>query len=251
MTATDPFNLPERTEQILTDLYFARLLSTEQIAKRYFNTEATAHRTLHRLHTEKGVVIPRTPKKGLTVWMLNKSAFEREVQILRREGEPYRKWPKPRAIPHLADTNDVYLDIVDEMNRVLGELPDGWDWRNEAQAWTRYNHGGERGWVHQPDAEIHFAGNIYFLERQTHRARKTADQIAEKLEGYRRYTKRLRDQDTEGELEIVFACDEERDMDYALEAAEKYGLGMTAGDVEQIVEHLLGKAKATRPAKTA
>lgn len=251
MTVNNPFDLPERYEGILTDLYFTRLLSTEQIARRYFNTKATAKSKLHKLKREKGVVIPRTTQKGLTVWMLNKSAFEREAQILGREGEPYRKWPKPRAIPHLVDTNDLYLEIVDDLNEMLGELPEGWDWRNEAQAWRRYDHGGKHGWVHQPDAEIHFAGHIFFIERQTERARKTYDKIEEKLEGYSRYIKRLRNRGIEGEIEILFACDEERDMDYALEAAEKYGLGMTAGDTKQIADHLREQAQATEVVETA
>lgn len=251
MTVNNPFDLTERDESILTDLYFCRILSTQQIAYRYFNTEATAKRKLHRLKDEKGVVIPRTAKKGLTVWMLNKKAFEREIEILRREGESYREWPKHRAIPHLVDTNDIYMEIAEEMSRFLGEPPEGWDWRNEAQAWTRYNHGGESGRVHQPDAEVHFADSIYFLERQTRRARKTAEQIEEKLEGHRRYIRRLRSQGNDSEIEILFACDEERDMDYALQAAEKLGLGMTAGETEQIAEHLIEKAKAARPAKTA
>lgn len=245
------FNLTDRDEAILTDLYFARLLSTEQIAQRYFNTKATAKRHMHRLKDEKDVVIPNTPKKGLTVWMLSKRAFEREVEILHREGEPYREWPKPRAIPHIVDTNDIYMEIAAHLSRVLGELPEGWDWKNEAQAWTRYNHGSEHGLVHRPDAEVHFAGNIYFLERQTHRARKTREKIAEKLEGYQSYIRRLRSLSNEGELEVLFACDVERDMGYAQEAATKYGLAMTAGDGEQIADHLRDKAEAVVPAKTA
>ncbi len=245
------FDLTDRDEAMVTDLYFARLLSTAQIAKRYFNTEATAKRKLHRLKEEKGVVIPRTPKKGLTVWMLTKRAFEREVEILRRRNEPYRDWPKPRAIPHIVDTNDIYMEIAEHLSRVLGDPPEAWGWKNEAQAWTRYDHGGERGLVHRPDAEIHFTDSIHFLERQTHRARKTREQIGEKLEGYRRYIRRLRSLGNEGEVEILFACDEERDMDYALDAAEKHGLGMTAGDTEQIAEHLRDKAEAAVPATTA
>lgn len=251
MSTSLNLQLTDRDEAILTDLYFTRLQSTEQIARRYFKTFATAKRKLHSLKKEKGVVIPRTPQKGLTVWTLNKRAFERELQILRREGEPYREWPKPRAIPHLVDTNDIYIEIADDLTRILGDLPEGWDWKNEAQAWRRYDYGGVSGRVHQPDAEIRFAGNIYFLERQTHRARKTAEKIEEKLEGYQRYRKLLKSSGQDGELEVVFACDAERDMDYALEAAKKYGVAMTAGTTGDIAEHLLDKAKAATEAKRA
>lgn len=242
--------LTDRDEGIVTSLYFTRLQSTQQIADRFFNCYGTAKRRMYELKNDKGVVMPRTPKKGLTVWTLTRRAFNREVEALKREGEPYREWPKPRAIPHLVDTNDIYVEIADAMDEELGEFPE-WEWKNEAQAWTRYKQGGEKGRVHQPDAEISFGGNVYFLERQTHRARKTEEQIDEKLENYRRYIKRLRSLGHQGELEVLFACDVRRDMEYVETAAAKYGLAMTAGKPGQIASHLLQKAKALPPAQPA
>lgn len=235
--------LTERDEEILTDLYFTRLLSTRQIERRYFNTYATTKKRMYELRG-KGLIEPATPFSGLTVWTLTRPCFSQEVEYHQREGaDHYRGWPKPKAIPHIVDTNDVYMEIGDDLNRVLGEYPE-WEWKDEPRAWRRYNHGSESR-VHRPDAEIRFGANRYFLERQTERARKTSEKIEEKLEGYRRYTRLLRSSGHEGELEVLFACDAERDMDYALKAAEKYGLAMTAGYTSQIAGHLVEKAEET------
>lgn len=245
MAANSQFNLTDRDEAILTDLYFTRILSTQQIADKYFNTHSSAKRRMSELkNPELGMVARRNPYKGTTIWMLTRKAFTREVEDLHHEGEPYRDWPKPHSIPHFLDTNDVFIDISEEMNEVLGEHP-AWQWKNEPRAREPFKD-GEGRCVHQPDAEIAFGGNRYFLERQTERSRKTYQKIDERLDDYRRYIRRQRREGFEGEMEVLFACDEERDMKYATTAAERHGVYMTPGKPGLIAEHIVSKARATK-----
>ena len=252
MATMRQMNLSDRDEAILTDLYFTRVLSTKQIADKYFNTYNTAKARLAELADDLWI-IRRNPYKGTTIWTLTRPAFEREVEGLRREGERYRDWPSAHAIPHFLDTNDVFIDISEEMDGILGKRPacdwmgrTPWDWKQEPLAREAFKDGEGKG-VHRPDAEINFAGNRYFLERQTERARKTAKQIDDKInDDYRRYIRRQRREGFEGELEVLYACDEERDMRYANDAANRHGIQMISGKPGYIAEYIVGKAMEAR-----
>lgn len=244
MAVNSQLNLTDRDERILTDLYFCRILSTEQIAGKYFNTYNTAKRRMADLKNELEMVARRNPWEGTTIWMLTRRAFDREIETLHREGERYRDWPKQLALRHFLDTNDVFIDISEEMDEVLGEHP-AWEWKDEPHAREAFKDGQGKG-VHRPDAEISFGGNRYFLERQTKRARKTSKDLDQKLDTYRRYIRRQRRDGVEGELEVLYACDEERDMKYAQEAGDRHGIEMTAGKPGMIAEHLVGKARAMK-----
>ncbi len=239
--------LTERDEEILTDLYFTRLLSTEQIQARYFNAKNTAKSRLYDIEKMK-YIEPRTPYKGLTVWMLTKPAFEREVEDLRREHERYKGWPKPRAIPHFVDTNDVYIGIADKLNWMVGEHP-AWEWKDQARITQQRGKLGQQRNEKVPDAEITFPGRCYLLERQTERAKAKKSEIEQKVEGHRRHVRRLDEDATK--VEVLFACDVERYMDYALEAANELQVAVTAGTPEQIIEYLLEKAAETSAVQNA
>lgn len=244
MATMRQMDLSHRDEAILTDLYFTRVLSTQQIAAKYFNAYNTAKARLAELAGDLWI-IRRNPYKGTTIWTLTRPAFEREVEDLHREGERYREWPKPKAIPHFLDTNDVFIDISEELDGILGQRP-AWDWKQEPRAWEAFKDGEGKG-VHRPDAEISFAGNRYFIERQTERARKTAKQIDNKInDDYRRYIRRQRREGVEGELEVLYACDEERDMRYADAAGERHGVEVITGKPDYIAEYIAGKAMEAR-----
>ena len=244
MTASSQPNLTDRDEKVLTDLYFCRILSTEQITAKYFNNYNTAKRRMGEVRNELEMVRRRNPWAGTTIWTLTRRAFDREIEALGREGERYREWPKQMAIQHFLDTNDVFIDISDEMDEVLGEYP-AWEWKDEPHAREAFKDGEGKG-IHRPDAEIIFGGNRYFLERQTNRARKTAKDLEKKLDTYRRYIRRQRRDGVEGELEVLYACDEERDMKYAKDAANDHGVQMTAGKPGLIAEHLVSNARAMK-----
>lgn len=236
-----------RDEEILTDLYFTRLLTTEQIRTRHFNAFNTAKSRLYDIRYMK-YIEPSTPFKGLTVWTLTRTAFAREVEDLRRENEPYKTWPKPQIIPHFVDTNDVFVGIAGRLNQLLGKHP-AWEWKDEARMVATGSRNGKKKDEKLPDAEITFLGNRYFLERQTERARATRAEIEDKIDGHRRYLRRL--EESAGEIELLLACDKDRDMDYALDAAQKHQVAMTAATPQQIIEHLLAKAKKAAPTETA
>lgn len=243
MTASSQPNLTDRDEKVLTDLYFCRILSTEQIAAKYFNHYNTAKSRL-AVVKDMDMITRRNPWQGTTIWMLTRRAFDREIEALGCEGERYRDWPKQMAIGHFLDTNDVFIDISEEMDEVLGEHP-AWEWKNEPRAREAFKDAEGKG-VHRPDAEIAFADNRYFLERQTSRARKTAKDLDKKLETYRRYIRRQRREGFEGEMEVLYACDEERDMKHAKNAADHHGVQMTAGKPGLIAEHLVSNARAMK-----
>lgn len=239
--------LTPRDDEILTDLYFTRILSTRQIAAKHFNSLGSATRRMHDLK-KMGMVTHWNPWKGFVLWTLTRKAFAREIEALRRKDETHKGFPKPRIAPHFIDTNDVFIELSPKLDRMLSEHP-AWEWKDEARMPKRGRGSGSTPYEKQPDAEIVFCGNRYFLERQTSRARATRGEIEEKIEGHRRYIHRLRE--PTGEIEVLFACDEERDMDYAYDAAQKHQVKMTSGSPEQIVEHLEEKARAHRSKMSA
>lgn len=243
--------LTKRDEAIITDLYFTRMLSTEQIAALYFKTEATAKKRLYDLRRLKGVVEPLTPETGLTVWALTKPAFLRAAEFVYPE-DRYRGFPEPRFIPHMLDTNDLYVGLRNHLDRLFGEHP-SWEWTDEARLWWQRNSKGNssstRAKRSQPDAELTFADHRYLIERQTKRSRKTREELDQKVDGYRRYFSRQKE--TAGEMEVIFACDVERDMESVVTAAEKYNVQITAGTVEDITGYLIQQAEEAGSAKVS
>jgi hypothetical protein len=169
--------------------------------------------------------------------MLAKGAFRREAEDLRRYGETYPGWPKGR-VPHLLDTNDLYVRVAGELDAILGPHP-AWEWRDERRAHDEYRIGGSTV-KHQPDAEVRLAtGHVFFVERQTERARETAGAIREKVA---RHAARADHLGKRGEARILFACDTGRDVGYALDAARSSGLPVFAGCVDEAASYLADEA---------
>lgn len=243
--------LTERDNAILLDLYFTRILSTKQIALLYFKTEATAKKRLYELRRLKGVVEPMTPETGLTVWTLTKPAFLREAEFVYPE-DRYRGFPEVRFIRHMLDANDLYVGLRKDLDRLFGEHP-VWQWTDEGRLLSQQGHrvaaARTKRKKTQPDAELTFADNRYFIERETKRSKATGQELEEKVKNYRRYLDRQ--QDSAKELEVVFACDVRRDMDHVLEAAEKHDVNLTAGTVEDVTGYLLQQAKETSSAQAS
>lgn len=252
--------LTDRDEAVLRDLYFTRILSREQIAARFWPegrsvyfpasdpgqtrrggrrypmprvpSPASAERRMRSLITRNYLVDPRE-HKGTLLYLLSKSAFRREAEDLYRDDERYRTWPKSR-LPHYLDTNDVYVALAGELDAILGGPYPNWEWRDEARAHLEYKYAG-KGHKHQPDAEIHFAGHVFFLERQTRRSKEPRATFDKKLAAYATHLDYL---DTNDTAQILFACDTERDMNHAREAAHKSGVPTFVGDVSEAVDHV-------------
>lgn len=243
--------LTDRDNAILLDLYFTRILSTKQIALLYFKSEATAKRRLYDLANIKGVIEPLTPKTGITVWTLTKPAFWRAAEFVYPD-DRYRGFPEIRYIPHMLDANDIYVGLRKDLDRLLGENP-AWQWIDEARmvleqgAKSKALPGITK--KKQPDAELAFEDDRYFIERQTQRSRKTKKELDEKVDGYRRYFSRLGE--PEGTREVIFATDVQRDRDHVLESAEKHDIDLSAGTVEEVTEYLIKQAKEAPSAKVS
>ena len=201
--------LTARDESILRDLYFTRFLSREQIAARFWPegrsvyfpasdpgrtarggkrypmprvpSPASAERRLRSLVDRRYLVRP-LEHEGAILYLLSKAAFRREAEDVYRQDERYRTWPKSR-IPHYLDTNDVYVALAGELDAILGGPYPNWEWRDEARSHLDYKYGGEDH-KHQPDAEIHFADRVFFVERQTRRSREPRATFDDKMASY-------------------------------------------------------------------
>lgn len=170
---TRGFHLSTRDEQMNKDLYFAPYQTTSQLALGHnFNTEEACKRQLYRL-ARKEVIEPYTPMPGFTIWKLTNWAWARQAEAVGRRGERNRGWPDPERVLHFVDANDIYVRASPNLDGKLGKYPE-WEWVAEHRAYRKYTtRRGTR--KHQPDAEIRFGGKVYFMERQTSRARKTEE----------------------------------------------------------------------------
>ena len=274
----DSFTPTLRDESVSSDLAVIDLGSTEQISARYWPETGTVYfPAIDPAKTDpskqggqrgNGHILPREPSptsayqrfrklkaakilvrrghstsRGRTsIWMLSKTAFRREAKDMGRPEDAYPGWPK--RVQHLLDTNDVYFQLAGELDTILKGTCHGpdpvWEWRNEARAYDRYSVSWEtRPRYHQPDAEILFCGKLFILERQTERARETAEAMTKKVRDHNARAEYL---NAKEEAQIAFACDTLRDIGYAQKAAEDSDLPVIADSVEEVVSHLTGEA---------
>ena len=231
--------ITERDESILQDLFLAPGLSTRQLSRMYFDSVNTAKYRMYQLR-KKGLVVNLVHKRGPApsevLWKLSKKALEREEEAAGRAGKRFRSWPKGR-ISHLIDVNDVFVEVSYGLDEVLGRFP-GWEWIDEPRASERYEFAGTNR-QHQPDAEVRFRGLRFFIERETKRAKETPEAFLRKMAGYQAYTQAF---GIEGQVQIIFACDTERDVRYALSAGREYRVPVFAGNLEEAARYLLQQA---------
>lgn len=232
-----------RDVKVLEDLYFCRFLSTRQIAALRFPSFESARVRLYAL-MRKGWVVNQLHEPNLVLWRLSREGFERQRASLDHEKEPttpdFFSGPKVR---HYLEANDVYCELAPRVEGVLGSYP-AWQWRNEGRAFRRYELGGRR-FAHQPDAEILLPNGLFFLERQSSRARYGSKTIRDKVETYKTYIERvLRPEGVH--VEVLFACDLEREKRAAVEAGDEYGIEVVASSVRGIAKHLESAARKSR-----
>lgn len=244
MTDDRSGKLTPRDEVMLTDLYFAPYLKTRQLQYGNFRSFGACERHLYRLRAEKRVIDCHQPRKGLTIWSLTRESWHREQESLPPEparnsrfAQWTRKWPKDIKVDHIVATNDVWMRLSPKLDRDLGRYP-GWEWTDERRAYREYPLRGslrEKSY-HRPDAEIRFGDHLFFVERQTARARKTPADFEERCRNYRNYLDFLKCD--ERKTILLFACDTVRDMGHAHEAAMSYRVPHQTGSVEEIVEYV-------------
>ncbi len=222
-----------RDNQVFEDLYLCRFLSTQQIAALRFPSFESARVRLYSL-MRKEQVVNQIHRPNLVLWRLTREGFERQRTSLDREKEPTPDFFSGPKVDHYLEANDLYAELAPLLERTLGRHP-VWEWRNEGRSFRRYELGGG-SYAHQPDAEILLPNALYFFERQSRRARYTPRTIRDKVAAYRTYTERVLR--PEAPVEVLFACDIERERSAAVEAGNELGVDVVASSVRGIANYL-------------
>lgn len=222
-----------RDNATFRDLYLCRFLSTQQIAALRFPSLESARVRLYSL-MRKGWLVNQVHRPNLVLWRLSRDGFERQRVSLERGKEPTPDFFLGQKVDHYVEANDLYAEVAPRLERLLGPYP-AWEWRNEGRSFRRYELAGRR-FAHQPDAEIRLPGRLFFFERQSRRARYAQKHIREKVAAYRTYTDRVLNPALS--VEILFACDLERERRAAVEAGHEFGLDVAASSVKGIAAHL-------------
>lgn len=225
--------ITQRDQEVLADLYWARFLCTRQIASLRFPSFESARVRLYAL-MRKGLLVNQVHGSGMILWRLSREGFERQRLSLDRQKEPTPDFLQSPKIDHYLEANDVYVELAPRLEYLLGTYS-SWEWRNEGRSYLRYELDGRR-FAHQPDAEILLPGRLYFLERQSSRARYSSAALYQKVESYRTYIERILR--TEERTQVVFACDLQRERQAAVEAGQHYGVDVVASSVKGIASHI-------------
>lgn len=151
--------------------------------------------------------------------------------------------PDPSRALHHKAVCDIFVAIQPRLTALYGPLP-AWEWMSERRAFDPYFVGTDRR-RYMPDAEIVLGDEdiVFVLEHQTRFARKTDAEIHKKIE---RHHERLTGNRGlgEDEFQVLFSCDEPRDMDYAHQAGRDLGVDVVAGYPQVIVQHIREVASA-------
>lgn len=225
--------LTPRDEEVLADLYWTRFLCTRQIAALRFPSSESARVRLYAL-MRKGLLVNQVYGPGLILWRLSREGFERQRLSLDREKEPTPDFLQRPKVDHYLEANDVYVELAHGLERPSGPCF-SWEWRNEGRSYLRYELDGRR-FAHQPDAEILLPGRLYFLERQSSRARYSSTALHQKVESYRTYIGRILR--PEEPTQVLFACDLQRERQAAVKAGQQYGVDVVASSVKGIASHV-------------
>ncbi len=248
----------ERDEEVLSDLYFAERLTTKDLTRMHFPRESKTKDRMAKLK-KKGYVVADFCG-GQALWKLTADGFAFVADSLGRPYGEHERYPDRRLSPkrdlHHVDTVDIFarLKTKDEKRRgvtepsgprvqnlddVLGPYPN-WEWRSERRA-RRALKDSNDDTVYQPDAEIHFGGAVFVIERETERSRGTYDEMLSKLRHHKLYIEHVSRKPAE--TEILYACDTDRDMTYAQRAGEKLDLVVFAGPPFMVAEYVLEQAR--------
>lgn len=222
-----------RDNEVFEDLYLCRFLSTQQVAALRFPSFESARVRLYAL-MRKGQVVNQIHRPNLVLWRLTREGFERQRTSLDCEKEPIPDFFSGPKVDHYLEANDLYCELAPLLEAALGRYP-AWEWRNEGRSFHRYELGGKLC-AHQPDAEILLPNALYFFERQSRRARYAPRTIREKVAAYRTYTERVLR--SEVPVEVLFACDLEREGRAAIRAGNELGVDVVASSVRGIAAYL-------------
>lgn len=217
-----------------------------RLATRGFSSYERCRKSLYRLAKKGFLARYANSASELTMWSLtpeghkdvvhNRLWLEKTYNI----DLPYNDYrPDPTRVRHHEAVGDLFVALQPRLTDLYGELP-SWDWMSERRAFETYRVGGEPR-RYMPDAELVLGEEdfVFVIERQTRYARKAEADIKHKIE---RHHERLTGnrRRTEDDFQIIFSCDEQRDIDYALRTAEALGLAriVVADFPEVIAQHI-------------
>lgn len=234
----------DRDDELMRDLYYVRVASIPQIQRLYFPSYASARQRLYELGW-MGLVQNNvySRKEGLNLWMLTKRGFKRQAEDVGNPGERYRDWPTERHIRHYIETNELYVLLSGALDEILGEQP-AWQWRDDARSSHNWKIGSHSG-RHRPDAEIQIGNQLYFIERQTERSKEGKSYFEDKTKNYQGYIKYARAERGAEYCKVVWACDKEQHMDYALDAAKRHDVPARTCSTIDAWKYLISQAKET------
>ena len=237
-----------RDGRIMQALFFCRYLTTNQIALMFFDNNATARRRLWQLKN-KGYIVSRSINtvaptlenagKKESVWHLSKEAFEMYAYSLGYDEGPgaYKYVPKQlddKGTRHHIKTNDLYVAAKADLEEYIGDYPD-WVWIHEKKAHDAYDYQGRRH-KHQPDAHVCFFGHTFIIERQTRESKVKPKDIDDKVRDHALWANKRTDHPDK--VEVIFATEDERIAELALEAGKRYSIYVVAGTVDVTADYL-------------
>src|SRR5690606_22730814 len=97
--------------------------------------------------------------------------------------------------------------------------------------------------THRPDAEVEFAGQLFIIERQSERARKTYQEIERKTKNHDEH---IRYHGLEESAAIMWVCDTQRDVDYGRRAGEKVSSRVVPCTLDEAVDYIVEAALAAQ-----
>lgn len=267
-----------RDDAIKEDLFFAGVLTTNQVASRYWPevrscyfpsasgfgkrkgenrkllfdkpSEQAALRRL-QIMCKNGDVIkqdytPGGQNPNIRVWMLSGQRFRDLRWQLGRTEDPRPQWPNSNRVLHAIDTSEFYVQLASELDAVRGGRYPRWEWRGEKAAYQEYKMGAlssARPHTHRPDAEVEFAGRLFIIERQSKRARKPYQEIERKTENHDEH---IRYHGLAESAAILWVCDTARDVDYGRRAGEKVRSRVVSCTLDEAVDYIVEAALAAQ-----
>ena len=81
---------------------------------------------------------------------------------------------------------------------------------------------GDGRCVLKPDAEVEILDRVFFIERQTSRARERPEKLYDKTFAYHRFENSIERKRDPRDMVLVWACDEERDAKTVLRARDHH-----------------------------
>lgn len=214
------------------------------LPQRGFDSYERCRQTLYRL-AGKGFLIKHKPSpSALTMWRLSpeghRSVVHDRLWLENRYDIklPYNNYePDPTRLRHYKAVCEIFVSIQPLLTNLFGPLP-AWEWMAERQAFESFSVGGKHR-TYMPDAELILGDEdiVFVIEHQTRDAKKTDAEIRAKIENH--HDRLTHDRELlKDQYQILFSCDEWRDINYAEQAGLTLGASVFAGHPNEVIQHI-------------